>query len=90
MNIETGQIYRGEEEIRRAQERGEPLVELTPEEAERIQRERQEAKSRVRDRYERAAYGPQAHKDRSGSKLIFRRDKVRAKNKAARKARKRT
>lgn len=92
MNVETGQIYRGEEEIRKARERGEPIRELSPEEVERIQRERQEAKSRERDRVL-ASYAkplPRGYKDRSGSKPVFRRDKVRAKNKAARKARKKS
>lgn len=82
MNVETGQVYQGEEEIRKARERGEPIREMTPEEI-------REYKARVRDRYEKSMFGPQAYKDRSGSKPIFRRDKVRAKNKAARKARKR-
>lgn len=80
MNVETGQIYRGEEEIRKARERGEPIREMTEEEVREMQRERSTARKPL----------PRGYKDRSGPKPKFRREKVRAKNKAARKARKRS
>lgn len=74
MNVETGQIYRGDEEIRQARERGEPIRELTPDEVRRL---------KLRE----SGRKPKLFKDRAGSKQRYRGDKVRAKNKAAKRAR---
>lgn len=55
MNPNTGQIYRGESAIQQAQERGEPLLPISEEAADRIESGYQAMNREERRRADRAA-----------------------------------